>query len=106
MLFNFPHDLTESARTIAVVIAHAVEGGFAEVEVTQQAQDAWIRLLLSGPGLKALSPDCTPGYYNYEGQDPGLRGRLRVGYPQGAMAYFAYIDRWRTSGAFDGLEFR
>ena len=106
MLFNFPHDLSESARTIAAVIAHAVEGGFAEVEVTQQAQDAWIRLLLSGPGLKALSPDCTPGYYNYEGQDPGLRGRLRVGYPQGPMAYFAYIDRWRTSGAFDGLEFR
>jgi cation diffusion facilitator CzcD-associated flavoprotein CzcO len=106
MLFNFPHDLTESGRTIAAVIAHAVAGGFAEVEVTEQAQDAWIRLLLSGPGLKALSPDCTPGYYNYEGADPGLRGRLRVGYPQGPMAYFAYIDRWRTSGTFDGLEFR
>jgi cation diffusion facilitator CzcD-associated flavoprotein CzcO len=105
MLFNFPHDLAESARTIAAVIARAVEGGFAEVEVTKQAEDAWIRLLLSGPGPMG-SPDCTPGYYNYEGQDPGPRGRLRVGYPQGPMAYFAYIERWRTSGTFDGLEFR
>jgi cyclohexanone monooxygenase len=31
---------------------------------------------------------------------------LSVGYPQGAMAYFQYIDRWRTSGSFTGLEFR
>jgi cation diffusion facilitator CzcD-associated flavoprotein CzcO len=106
MLFNFPHDLIESAATVAEVIKHAIGRGFAEVEVTRQAEDAWVDLLLSGPGLASLSPDCTPGYYNYEGQDPGSWGRLRVGYPGGPMAYFAYIDRWRTSGAFAGLEFR
>lgn len=52
------------------------------------------------------APDCTPGYYNNEGQDAGLRARLNVGYPQGATAYFAYLDEWRRSGRFEGLAFR
>jgi cation diffusion facilitator CzcD-associated flavoprotein CzcO len=106
MLFNFAHDLAESARTITAVVKHAVDYGFAEVEVTRQAEDAWIRLLLSGPGLGSLPPDCTPGFYNHEGQDPGPWGRLRVGYPWGPLAYFGYIRQWRTSGRFAGLEFR
>ena len=52
------------------------------------------------------SPDCTPGYYNNEGQDPGPGAKYYVGYPAGAMAFFKYLDGWRTSGAFEGLEFR
>jgi cation diffusion facilitator CzcD-associated flavoprotein CzcO len=104
MLINFPHDVAESARTIALVIKHAVSHGFAEVEVTRQAEAAWVQLLLSG--ARPPSPDCTPGYYNYEGRDPGPWARLRAGYPAGAMAYFAYIRQWRASGLFAGLEFR
>jgi hypothetical protein len=34
-----------------------------------------------------------------------MRGRLNVGYPSGAAAYFAYIDGWRKSGSFEGLAF-
>jgi cyclohexanone monooxygenase len=51
-------------------------------------------------------PDCTPGYYNNEGQDAGQGAWLGRGYPYGPNAYFAYIDRWRTSGTFGGLDFR
>ncbi len=29
-----------------------------------------------------------------------------MGYPEGPVAYFQYIDTWRTSGEFAGLEFR
>jgi hypothetical protein len=29
-----------------------------------------------------------------------------AGYPLGPVAYFDYIDGWRTSGEFSGLEFR
>jgi len=29
-----------------------------------------------------------------------------VGYPAGPMAYFKYLDEWRESGEFEGLEFR
>jgi Cu2+-containing amine oxidase/cation diffusion facilitator CzcD-associated flavoprotein CzcO len=105
VILNFPHNIAESAKTIVAVIKHALDHGFTEIEATRQAEDAWINLLLSGRG-QLWSPDCTPGIYNYEGQDPGLRGRLRAGYPLGPVAYFTYIDRWRKSGAFGGLEFR
>ena len=51
-------------------------------------------------------PTCTPGYYNNEGQPAGQRERLNgSGYPQGPVAYFDYLEQWRTSGDFDGLEF-
>ena len=53
------------------------------------------------------SPDCTPGYYNNEGQPTGRRGTLNsMGYPEGPVAYFQYIDAWRNSGEFEGLDFR
>ena len=53
------------------------------------------------------SPDCTPGYYDNEGQSTGRRGVLNsMAYPEGPIAYFQYIDRWRSSGDFEGLEFQ
>ncbi len=106
LISNVPHNLTEAGKTIAVTIARALGNGFSEIEATKEAEDAWVELLLSGPGRMLGSPDCTPGYYNNEGQDLGLRARLNVGYPQGPMAYFRYIRQWRTSGTFDGLAFR
>ena len=107
LISNIPHNLTEAGRTIALIIRHTLDNGYIEVEATKDAEDAWIELLLSGPGgLIGAAADCTPGYYNNEGHDPGPQGRLQVGYPHGAMAYFAYLDQWRRSGAFEGLGFR
>jgi hypothetical protein len=106
LISNVPHNLTEAGATIAAIVRRAVDLGAKEVEVTQEAQDAWVELLLTGMGRMLGAPDCTPGYYNNEGQDPGPAARLNVGYPAGATAYFKYIDAWRTSGAFEGLEFR
>ena len=105
LISNVPHNLTESGKTIAAVVKHAVENGYSEVEVTKEAEDEWIELLLSGTPRMLGSPDCTPGYYNNEGQDPGPRARYQVGYPHGAMAFFTYIDQWRSSGEFEGLAF-
>jgi cation diffusion facilitator CzcD-associated flavoprotein CzcO len=106
LISNVPHNLTESGRTIATIVRHAVDEGAREVEVTKAAEDEWVALLLTGAGRMIGSADCTPGYYNNEGQDPGPRAKLNVGYPAGASAYFRYIDEWRNSGRFEGLEFR
>jgi cation diffusion facilitator CzcD-associated flavoprotein CzcO len=105
LISNVPHNLTESGQTIALVVKHALENGYERVEVTKEAEDAWLDLLLSGPGRMLGSPDCTPGYYNNEGQDPGPAARYNVGYPQGAMAFFTYLEEWRRSGQFEGLAF-
>jgi cyclohexanone monooxygenase len=107
LISNVPHNFTESAATIAQVVRHMLDNGFEQVEVTKDAEDAWIDLLLGGPGPMLLgTADCTPGYYNNEGRDAGPTARFFVGYPGGAAAYFQYLDAWRRSGTFEGLEFR
>jgi cation diffusion facilitator CzcD-associated flavoprotein CzcO len=105
LISNVPHNLTESGRTIALIVRHALDHGHDEVDLTREAEDAWMELLLSGPGRMIGSQDCTPGYYNNEGQ-PNERSEFFVGYPAGASAYFAYLDDWRSSGRFEGLAFR
>ena len=57
------------------------------------------------PVMSSFLADCTPGYYNNEGQFDGRQFPLGGGYHEGAPAYFRYIDRWRTSGDFAGLAF-
>jgi cation diffusion facilitator CzcD-associated flavoprotein CzcO len=106
LISNITHNLTEAGATIAAIVRHALDVGAGEVEVTQEAEDAWMELLESSPASFLGNPDCTPGYYNNEGQPLSARERFSMaGYPHGPVAYFQYIDRWRTSGEFDGLEF-
>ncbi len=105
LISNVPHNLTEAGRSIAMVVQHALAGGHRTVEVTQAAQDAWVQLLLTGPGRMIGGPDCTPGYYNNEGAAPTEAARYAVGYPAGASAFFQYLKGWRETGRFDGLGF-
>jgi cyclohexanone monooxygenase len=106
LISNVPHNLTEAARTIAMMVKHARANGFKEIEVTREAEDKWIELLLTSVGRMIGGPDCTPGYYNNEGREPGPAAKLNVGHPAGATAYFKYINEWRNSGQFEGLQFR
>ena len=108
LISNVPHNFVEAGATIAAVIDHALEVGAEEVEVSEAAEDAWVAKLEAGAITRITnSPDCTPGYYNNEGQPTGRRGTLNsMGYPEGPVAYFQYIDAWRNSGEFEGLDFR
>lgn len=107
LISNITHNLTEAGTTIAAIVAHAVEVGATEVEVTADAEREWVAMLESNTMSFLGNPDCTPGYYNNEGKPVGRRERLNMsGYPQGPVAYFQYIERWRSSGEFTGLELR
>ena len=107
LISNIPHNLTEAGKTVAAVIAHAEEIGADEVEVTDDAEQAWVELLQGSQMGLLGNADCTPGYYNNEGRPLGPRERLNAsGYPLGPVAYFQYIDAWRSSGAFEGVELR
>ncbi|HLK24016.1 MAG TPA: NAD(P)/FAD-dependent oxidoreductase [Caulobacteraceae bacterium] len=107
LISNVPHNLTEAGRTIGMIVKHALDEGAHEVEVTPEAEQAWLDLLATGPGRMMMgSPDCTPGYYNNEGQPLAEAVQWNVGYPAGASAYFEYLDGWRSKGDFAGLVFR
>ncbi|MGZ4784633.1 MAG: flavin-containing monooxygenase [Acidimicrobiales bacterium] len=107
LISNITHNLVEAGTTIAAVVGHALEIGAEQVEVTDEAEQSWVRLLETNETSFLANPDCTPGYYNNEGKPTGRREKLNMsGYPQGPVAYFEYIERWRTSGDFEGLVFR
>jgi hypothetical protein len=107
LISNVTSNLADAGMTIAAVVQHALDLGADEVEVTAEAEHAWMDLLESNPLSFFGNADCTPGYYNNEGQPLNSRARFGMsGYPLGPAAYFEYIDQWRTSGDFEGLEFR
>ncbi len=117
LISNVPHNYLEAGATIATIVDHALQIDETEgsevtvevtVEVTADAERAWVERLEAGVVARLTSsPDCTPGYYNNEGQSTGRRGVLNsMGFPEGPVAYFQYIDRWRSSGNFEGLEFQ
>ncbi|MEE9415190.1 MAG: NAD(P)/FAD-dependent oxidoreductase [Acidimicrobiales bacterium] len=107
LISNIPHNLSEAAETIAAIIQQAESHGAAEVEVSSEAEQAWVAKLEAGGRTFGADPTCTPGYYNNEGQDGGRRSLLNaLGYPDGPVAYFEYIKQWRESGEFEGLTFR
>jgi cation diffusion facilitator CzcD-associated flavoprotein CzcO len=107
LISNVTYNLVESGATIAAVVAHALATGAGEVEPTAEAERDWVALLESVVRGYMGDPECTPGYYNNEGTAFSRRERLNgSGYPYGPVAYFDYIERWRTSGRFEGLEFR
>ncbi len=106
LISNIPHNLLEAGKTIATIISHGEDEGAQQIEVTQEAEDAWVDLLLANPRMFGGNADCTPGYYNNEGQPQGQAMLNMAGYPDGPVAYFQYIDGWRDTGDFEGLEFR
>jgi cyclohexanone monooxygenase len=105
VIANVPHNLTDSAKTVAAVVTHMADSGFDVVEVTREAEDAWMELLIPNLVMTSFLADCTPGYYNNEGHFDGRQFPLGGGYREGAPAYFRYIHQWRKSGDFAGLEF-
>ncbi len=105
LIANVPHNIVDHADTIAAVVRAAEDRGAAKVEPTEEAEQAWIDLIASGAGRAIGGTECTPGYYNNEGQGYADQSRFTAGHPAGAMAYFMHIDAWRKSGSFEGLAF-
>ncbi|MEL6286823.1 MAG: monooxygenase, partial [Pseudomonadota bacterium] len=76
-----------------------------EVEPSIEAQDAWVSLVQSGEGMLIGTTECTPGYYNNEGQGLTEKNRSLLGHPGGAGSFFRHIEAWRRTGEFKGLNF-
>jgi len=105
MVSNVPHNIVDHARTIAQIVAHAEREGFAEVEPTQAAVEQWVQLILTTQPSLVTSADCTPGFWNNEGQGWDPKFRQSQGHPGSADGFFKHMDAWRSSGQYEGLVF-
>ncbi len=108
LVSNVPHNFTETSRAVAAIVKHALDHGYRSVEATPAAEQAWLDLIegsaMAAFGSEVGSADCTPGYYNNEGQPgTGFAAEMAKGHPGGPMAFFQHLRSWCASG-FDGLE--
>ncbi len=103
---NFPYVIDLQARHVAYLVERALRDGIQELEATQQAEDEWVATVVRvGDRTTEFSEQCTPGYYNNEGQaDAKLRqGAFFFG---GPTEFAELLEAWRVDGTLPGLETR
>jgi cyclohexanone monooxygenase len=101
---NFVHVLDEQAKHLAYVVSNCLKDGTRMIEPTAQAAQEWMGTLFGHmmAGV-AFNLECTPGYFNNEGQpDPSkARGMPFMG---PTLDFFDILHQWREAGDMKGLE--
>jgi cyclohexanone monooxygenase len=103
---NFAHLMTELANHASWLIAHCVEHGIDEIEPSAEAQESWFHVLLGKLGAQAMFfAQCTPGYFNSEGNmDPA--GIRMIPYFGPLLDFVQILRDWRTDGTLEGIELK
>ena len=104
---NFPHLLEELTTHLAHIISHTLQHGARTVEVSHDAEEAWVATIVE-KGLGAMGAlggaDCTPGYYNNEGQAREPSAIQAAPYGGGFIEFFQLLGQWLADGGFASLE--
>jgi len=96
--------LNEQARHIAYIVAESTRRGASRVEVSEAAERAWVETVIASAVERAkFAEECTPGYYNNEGQPSALAAR-NAPYGKGPIAFAKILEDWRAAGSLEGLE--
>ena len=99
---NLTTMLDDQTNHIAYIIGEAVDRGAAVVEASEEAEDAWRKHMLEvAVPNKEFLIECTPGYYNNEGNP--VRSHVGEVYGRGYMAFNAVLKDWRDRGDLEGL---
>ncbi|MFT5041579.1 MAG: hypothetical protein ACI8TX_002553, partial [Hyphomicrobiaceae bacterium] len=105
---SFPHMLNEQAKHLAYIIRNGIDKDLAAVEVTAEAEADWIGRCLAKEGFGGdFFENCTPGYYNNEGQTTGAS--LQNGFyggGSGSVDFIGLLQQWRNEGNLPGLALR
>ncbi|AIT81498.1 flavin-containing monooxygenase [Novosphingobium pentaromativorans] len=100
---NYPHMLNEQAKHIAYIASQVMERQKTRVEVTKEAEEAWVDEIKSKAGMRdKFLAECTPGYYNNEGKANPLAHQNST-YGAGPVPFIKIIEAWREDGDMKGL---
>jgi cation diffusion facilitator CzcD-associated flavoprotein CzcO len=107
LTLNFETQVEHMAHIIGAVLG---QGG-AAAEVSEEAQNAWIKLMRDNEVDRTQwIHDCTPGYFNNEGkpdvdENGNEKYRFYLGelYGPGWDAYLKILEQWRGTGKLEGL---
>lgn len=88
---------------IAYIIAETLKRGAEVVEPTKEAQDAYVhRFEELMPDTSAFAHECTPSYFNNEGEDKPKWALFRPWGP-GWHDFMGMVKAWRAKGDMEGL---
>ena len=101
---NFWHMADEQTQHVAHIIKHCRDNGIATVEPTEEAEQQWVADLTTlASDSKAFYTDCTPSYFNNEGDNERKNYLLEGQYGGGPEQFFAILAQWRAEGEFRGM---
>ncbi len=84
--FNLTDLLQVQGDHIANAIDHVRTNSYDTIDVTVDSEESWVQEVIAHRGKTNRNADCTPGYYNFEGQE----NRRQDGNYNGGFA--AYVD--------------
>ena len=94
---SFQFNLTDMLQTqgdhIAECIAYTREHGLQTIEPTAEAEEWWVGEVIRHRGKTTRNQDCTPGYYNFEGES---QRRQDGNYNGGFKQYFSHQGEVRA----------
>jgi cyclohexanone monooxygenase len=101
---NFPHMINEQSKHIAYLLAETQRRQARTVEPSAEAEAAWVQTIIDLSLMReAFLKECTPGYYNNEGQ-PEVIAKQNGSYGAGPVAFVKLLEAWRAEGELKGLE--
>ena len=103
---NFPHMINDQSKHLAYIAKQAIDRQARVVEVSQEAEDKWVETVIEAAMFnRKFLEECTPGYYNNEGQ-PSELARRNGPYGRGPIAFVQLLEAWRAAGELEGLELK
>jgi cyclohexanone monooxygenase len=101
---NFPHMMNEQSKHLGYILGRCHAEGVAAVEASREAEDAWVATIEKLAIMRqAFLEECTPGYYNNEGNVRAMAAR-NGSYGAGPVAFTKVLEDWRAEGGMKGLE--
>ena len=104
---NMTSMFDDQAVHVSYIIDEVKKRGKQVAEPTAEAEQQWVdhivELAGSGAAASKFLQDCTPGYYNREGQ-PTTANVQNSTYVPGIIAFNKLLKDWREAGTLDGVE--
>ena len=101
---NFVHLLMEQTKHIAHVVKYGGDHNTKLVEPTLEAEEEWVALIKRNAHRgERFFAECTPGYYNNDGNHDKSNGFLSNAYGKGPVAFLDLLQNWKKSGTYEGL---
>jgi cyclohexanone monooxygenase len=91
--FNLTDMLQAQGDHIAACIDYTRRHGYQSIDPSPEAEEWWVQEVIRNRGKTTRNQDCTPGYYNFEGES---QRRQDGNYNGGFNKYCTHMDEVRT----------